>query len=172
MLGENSDKIPNTNSGFTLIEMLVVVVVLGIGLIGALSFFNINISNQFEAKNELIAASLAQEGADLVRNKIDYEKLKGTSWSGILAVLKGPACASIDYRSLDSHQCYTEEGVTSKKICFSSGRYQQCPGGTDTGMTRALTISLNGDGGLAVRCDVTWNGRTTTANDIIYGNNY
>ena len=51
---KNLCKIKKSKKGFTLIEILVTIFVLGIGLIGALSFFNINLNNQFEAKQELI----------------------------------------------------------------------------------------------------------------------
>lgn len=165
-------KLQNTNSGFTLIEVLVVIFVLGIGLVGALSFFNINLNNQFEAKNELIAAGLAQEGADLVRNKIDFEKLKGTSWSAIVSSLRtvpGPGCKYIDYGSLGgTHLCSSG----NDSVCFSGGRYQQCPGGTDIGMKRKLDITYNADTSLTVICTVSWNGRTTVSNDVIYNNSY
>ena len=156
--------------------MLVVVFVVGIGLVGALSFFNININNQNEVKNELIAAGLAQEGADLVRNRIDFEKMKGSSWASIVLGLRtdlgSGGCNYIDYKSLTdtSHSCSSG----NESVCFSGGRYQQCPGGTDIGMKRTLEIkpNSNGDGSLVIVCTVSWNGRSTKSTDIIYNNAY
>ena len=79
--------------------MLVVIFVLGVGLIGALSFFNINLNNQFEAKQELIAAGLAQEGADLVRNIVDYNYLNNKpTWYNEIAEELGEPLGTIKSR--------------------------------------------------------------------------
>jgi prepilin-type N-terminal cleavage/methylation domain-containing protein len=174
MTGKNSGKIKKSKKGFTLIEMLMVVFVVGIGLVGALSFFSININNQNEVKSELVAAGLAQEGADLVRNKIDYEKLKGTSWPAIVTMLNGAACTRIDHNSLSgTHPCYKDADVSSE-VCFSGGRYQQCAiGTTGIGMTRKIEIVYdNLNTSLAVKCTVSWGDRSTVSNDVIYNNSY
>ena len=175
---KNLRKKIDSQKGFTLIEMLVVIVVVAIGLVGALSFFNININNQNETKNELIAANLAQEGADLVRNLRDSRDLNGISWAELtgqapygLSANRLTKCSGIDFRSLAGSPRDCIVGG-SPNICLSSGRYQQCPGGTDTGMQRTLSITLNADKSLTVKCDVTWNGRTTTAKDILYKNSF
>jgi prepilin-type N-terminal cleavage/methylation domain-containing protein len=156
--------------GFTLVEMLVVVFVVGIGLVGALSFFNININNQFEAKNELIAAGLAQEGADLVRNLIDYGKMQdGADWTAIETWVRAN-CGSIDYRSLTGSPRTCQSG---EYVCFSGGRYQQCASDPGNGMKRIVSYTYNAaERSLNIRVDVTWSGRKTTANDTIYGNNF
>jgi len=163
----------NKNSGFTLIEMLVVVFVLGVGLIGALSFFNININNQFEAKNELIAAGLAQEGADLMRNIRDYSDLNGIEWKndGFGPILN-PSCKTIDYESLSSHQCI--KGSSLSHVCInSSGRYYQCADGTSGITDFERTISVKKDGeALEIVCEVKWNGRVTQAKDYLYKNSF
>jgi Tfp pilus assembly protein PilV len=157
--------------------MLVVVFVLGIGLIGALSFFNINLNNQFEAKNELIAAGLTQEGADLVRNIVDYNYLKGDSWYKNLSNRNGSshACKNIDINSLTTHDCISSNN--KNYICSdASKRYYQCNDNTQT-FTRELDIvgeDVNGSGVdldagdcLSVSDTVSWNGRSTVSKDII-----
>lgn len=154
--------------------MMVVVFVVSIGLVGALSFFNINISSQAEVKNELVAANLAQEGVELVRNLAEYKRMNpnpGDTWDTIADWFKNN-CARIDYTSLASSPRACQSG---DYVCFSGGRYQQCAIDPGSGIKRILTINhvndINGDR-LVIRVDVTWNGRTTTANDLIYGNNY
>jgi prepilin-type N-terminal cleavage/methylation domain-containing protein len=146
------------HKGFTLIEMLVVIFVLGIGLIGALSFFNINLNNQFEAKQELIAAGLAQEASDLVRNIVDNNYLNGELWYNQITEKKAPGekalyCSNIDRDVLFGDERYKCTKKTKKfkneEVCLNltQGVYSQkekgkdCPTGEqDTGFKRNLTI--------------------------------
>jgi len=178
-------QIPNTKKGFTLIEMLVVIFILGIGLIGALSFFNINLNSQFEAKNELIAAGLAQEGADLVRNIKDYNQLNPSTrpkWYSNLFnnTAHVSLCPAVDFNSLSgSHQCSS----AGPFVCINSSlRYHQCSGGYFNRTVEISACDNSGCGGarsldtvgnyMKVVVTVTWNGRTTTATDILYNNSY
>ena len=184
-------KIKNYRKGFTLIEMMVVVFVLGIGLIGALSFFNINLNNQFEAKNELIAAGLAQEGADLVRNIKDYNQLNGNVWYYNICTDNkcGNKCRSIDLDSLSSHTCEKGGGKSYVKLDSITKTYLQCTNGDSdkTIFTRTVDISAcdnSGCGGsrdldtagnyMKVTVTVKWNNdsRTTTAIDNLYSISY
>jgi len=137
----------------------VTIFVLGIGLVGALSFFNININSQFEAKNELIAAGLAQEGADLVRNIRDYNLLNSKAFDFNLA-----GCAAIDFNSLSSHQC---SGAGSDVCTDANSRYYQCASG-NTNFARSISVGNLVNGSRTVTCTVSWNGRTTVANDVLY----
>jgi len=161
-------KIENNRQGFTLIEILIVIFVLGVGLIGAMSFFSINFNNQFEAKNELIAASLAQEGVDLVRNIRDYNQMNGLVWNKNLDT--GTVCSEIDFYSLDSHEC---SNAGTGNVCIdANSRYYQCANGTVTAFKRNISITNQSDGSKKVVCAVTWNDRTTTTTDFLYDNSY
>ena len=152
--------------------------VLGIGLIGALSFFNINLNNQFEAKNELIAAGLAQEGADLVRNIKDYNQLNSSSglkWYDHLYnnAANASLCSAVDFNSLSGHQC---SGAGLDVCIDANSRYLQCTSAT-ANFKRKISVVRHGDLDIAgnyleITCEVTWNGRTTTAKDFLYNNNY
>jgi prepilin-type N-terminal cleavage/methylation domain-containing protein len=154
MLGENLGKIKNSRKGFTLIEMLVVVFVLSIGIIGALSFFNINLNNQFEAKNELVAAGLAQEETDIIRNVVDYNFLNPPNkWYQNIATDNKPPkkikkktkytdglCEAVDYESLTNHtkkhQC-DHEGM----VCLNANQqYYQCNDLAKALFSRTVTI--------------------------------
>lgn len=167
-----------------------VIFVLGIGLIGALSFFNININNQFEAKNELIAAGLAQESSDLMRNIVDHSYLNGQLWYDEITKKNAPNikteyCSSIDRDVLygDNFKCRTKP-KKPEKVCFdpANGVYSQaknCPGDQiTTDFTRNLTIGgvdmdssgiIDLDTGdcISVVVSVAWNGRETKSTDII-----
>jgi prepilin-type N-terminal cleavage/methylation domain-containing protein len=157
-----------TDSGFTLVELLVTVFLVGVGLIGVVSFFNASMQSQFDAKKEVIAAGLAQEGAELARNLIEYKRSNGDSWSKISADMA--SCGRIDYRSFTGSPRACNNG-SNTYICFSGGRYRQCDSGT-ADMRRTLEVSQRADKGLQIQVNVTWNDRTTTAKDIIYENTY
>jgi len=176
-------KMPNAKKAFTLIEMLVVVFVVGVGLVGAISFFNVNINNQMEVKKELIAAGLAQEGLELVRNIRDYNIRNpegDTKWYSNL--IPASSCNQIDYRSLGDHLC--EPGLISYDIIiydYDRGRYRNLstpPSGyeTYTGYFRKIDVrgegDLNDGGYLKVTCTVTWNNRKTEAVDYLYENSF
>ncbi len=182
MLGKATRK--KNCKGFSLIEIMVAVFFVSVGLIGVLAFFNASLKSNFDAKNELIAAGLAQEGAELVRNKVEFHTLDpaGSGWTDAVNLVHG--CTNIDYRSLSgsTHPC--DNGNVN--VCFNGARYQQCPGGTDTEINRDLEIHCFDENdsevpncnpsssvkSLRIKVDVKWNDRATTANDIIYENNY
>lgn len=161
------DRGQKKEAGFTLIELLITIVLVSVGLIGIISFFNASLKSQFDAKNELIAAGLAQEGSELVRNIAEYKKLSGSDWSAIKSALL--SCSRVDYRSLASHTC---QNAANDNICFESGQYKQCDSGTGIDMRRTLSTSDEGVNGLFITSQVTWNGRTTTAEDRLYENEY
>ncbi|MDI6777588.1 MAG: type II secretion system protein [Patescibacteria group bacterium] len=169
--------------GFTLVELLVTIFLVSVGLVGVLSFFNSSLQSNFEAKNELIAAGLAQEGTELVRNIIDYNYLNGDDWwknvckKNCKADKTDNQCKAIDYTSLSDHNC--ENKVA---ICLDSSieRYYECPNmghSNETDYSRDIDVygvDMNGGGidldagdCLNVTVKVTWNDRTTTATDVI-----
>jgi prepilin-type N-terminal cleavage/methylation domain-containing protein len=183
----NKPRNENSRKGFTLIEMMVVLFVVGIGLIGALSFFNMNINSQFDAKNELIASSLAQEGADLVRNIRDYNILNPTlrpHWYSQLNdnLQNGESsdlCKSVGrVVAFGFHQCHGVD--TFKYVRFSSGTGTYIMGvSTDAERTifnRTVTAvsdgNLDSGGCLTITSTVTWdNGaRETKAFDYLCNN--
>lgn len=169
-------KIENFHEGFTLIELLIAVFLVSVGLIGVISFFSASISSQADAKNELIAAGLAQEGAELVRNLKDYNELNELDWYDNLfssPTAGSSLCAAIDYNSLSGHSC-----ANPRYVCFSGGRYYQCVNGSSgqTGFMRDITISRNGDldngGHLEILSSVRWDNRETKATGRLYANEY
>ena len=160
----------NNQEGFTLVEMIIVIFLIGVALVGVVSFFNSSLQSNFETKNELIAAGMAQEGSELVRNLAEYRKLNGADWTAIVSALG--SCSRIDYRSLASHSC---NNGANAYICLSGNRYQQCDSGTGNEMQRTLNIQhkVDADGDrLEIVSQVVWSGRTTKATDRLYENEY
>jgi len=175
-------------AGFTLIELLITIFLVSVGLVGVLAFFSSSLTSQFDAKNEVIAAGLAQEGTELVRNIVDYNyfnNVPGKWYNGLCTRGCKPdktsnLCKAVDFTSLNDHNC--ENRVS---ICFDGGRYYECPNSgnaKETGFKRDVDIAgenVNGinelpdgidlDAGdcLNVVATVTWSGRTTKSTDII-----
>jgi|GEM_PF-1001634 len=181
-------KYKKSASGFSLVEILVTITIIGIGLVGMLSFFSSSLKSHNETKSELIAAGLAQEGAELIRNLAEYKKLHDySSWSDLVNASTGlPYCKRIDYNSLTgvAHSCY--DSSTSADVCIDANkRYNQCPGGNATDFKRTINVECENSSNVVVSCslvsivrslrvtsEVKWNDRTTTAVDRLYENSY
>jgi prepilin-type N-terminal cleavage/methylation domain-containing protein len=170
-------------SGFSLIEVLIAIFLIGVAFVGIVAFFNSTLQSHFDAKNELIAAGLAQEGSELMRNLRDYKSLEGSSWSDLTDSVSGlPICERIDYKSLESHGCYVSSTM-GEDVCFNSeGRYEQCDSG-DTGFTRSISVTCEDEDNNSIACSssaksmkivstVVWGNRTTEATDRLYENEY
>ena len=66
-------------NGFTLLETLVTIVVISVGVLGSINLINNSFGLATIAKNKLIAADLAQEGFELVRNIRDVNYLNNNN---------------------------------------------------------------------------------------------
>lgn len=140
--------------GFTLIELLITIFLVSVGLIGVIVFFNASLQSQFDAKNEVIAAGLAQEGTELVRSIVDYNFLNNNpnGWYDELTNkdVSTVYCTSVDREILfgDAFKCKSKPKKTT--VCFdpTKGIYSQadnnekCTGsGVKTEFERQLAIS-------------------------------
>lgn len=78
MIFGNNKKL--ASNGFTIIEVMAAVAVLSIGLIGGLTVITGNLRSITTSDNRVIAAGLAAEGIELVRNVRDTNWLQGVGW--------------------------------------------------------------------------------------------
>jgi type II secretory pathway pseudopilin PulG len=69
------------NKGFTLMEAIVAIFVITTGLVGVLSLVSQTIASSTFSKDKLIAAYLAQEGIEIIRNIRDTNWLNGVAWN-------------------------------------------------------------------------------------------
>ncbi len=65
---------PKTNAGFTLVEAIVAMGVISVGFVGSLVLLSKSASQAGVLKDRVIAAHLAEEGVELVRN------IRDTNW--------------------------------------------------------------------------------------------
>ncbi len=94
-------KIQNSNKGFTLLEIVVVIFVITLGLIGVLSLVLQNIQAQYVNTRTLVASQLAQEGLELVRNARDNNFLDEVWFSEGLVAQDGSDNITVYFDGID-----------------------------------------------------------------------
>lgn len=96
------DKIPFSaggRRGFTLIELIVAVFLIIVGTLGSFTLIQRIVSFTSISSSNLVAAYLAQEGIEVVRNTRDTNYLKGDAWDdGLDACSTG---CEVDYESFN-----------------------------------------------------------------------
>lgn len=88
------------NNGFTFIEVIVAIFILSTGILSLVVIVDKSIASVTEIKTKFIAAYLAQEGIEIIRNIRDTNWLEGAtnSWDEGLSVCGSPSCDwEVDY---------------------------------------------------------------------------
>lgn len=145
------------NKGFSIIEVIVAVGIITVGIIPIISLFTQNLKSEIDNKNVLIAAYLANESIEIVRQKRDNNWLKTPSVSWMTNI---PANGSEVIVGLNDEDDIREgwEVVTSnanrEKVYLSNDSYVQlksAPPGSweETPFVRYLEITENSGGGVA-----------------------
>jgi type II secretory pathway pseudopilin PulG len=165
-------------SGFTILEVTVVVFIMAIGLVGILSLGNQNIQVQYINKNNVIASQLAQEGLELVRNKRDTNWLRKEDWEhssstgSRLDILPGKISGS------GSSAIYTIDAVTGEIYSSITGindtkallylnnykLYTHQSTSTSTPFSRIITVGNESTASTSITCLVQWKRGTNTYN--------
>lgn len=142
-----SNKTEERMHGFTLIETLVAIVVIGIGFVGALTLITSTISFMSLGSSRLIASYLAQEGVEIVRNIRDSNWLEvpEPTWDQGLNYANEDFLADFNDSALIS-----DNGTTHLKI--DSNGFYNYDSGTETIFTRKITIDRDSN------CDELLNG--------------
>ena len=124
-------------SGFTLMEAIVAIFVITTGIVGVLSLVTQTISSATISKDKLIAAYLAQEGIEIVRNIRDTNWLQGLSWDNGL----GAGEYEVDYNAVLTFCpsiCDYDHNLRFLKI---DGGFYNYDSGNNTSFKRKITIS-------------------------------
>ncbi len=96
---KNKIKLKNA-AGFTLLETLVAVVVLVFAFLGPVTLSTFSIRSAGLSEHQLVAAYLAQEAMEYVRNKRDSNDLNGDDWvTGLNQCWSGPGCCVDVYQN-------------------------------------------------------------------------
>jgi type II secretory pathway pseudopilin PulG len=122
----------DNENAFTLMEAIVAIFVITTGLVGVLSLVSQTIAASTFSKDKLIAAYLAQEGIEIVRNIRDTNWLQSLDWDNGLAF--GIYEADYDSQSLS--------GFSGNPLNLESlTNYYGYGSGNATKFTRKITIS-------------------------------
>lgn len=156
-------KMHNKN-GFSLIEVLVTLMILSVGITAISALMAGNIRASVNAKNQIIASGLAQEGVELVKNLKDVRDNNGISPTFLSDIPDGNDYR-IDYDS--SYAVFKSSNIintSQKKLNSSSGGYFLHSGTIGTGgvtgtkFLRRIKISTTPDGDKKVESVVSWDG--------------
>jgi prepilin-type N-terminal cleavage/methylation domain-containing protein len=144
--------------GFSLVEVLITLMVLSVGILAISALMTSNIKTSINAKNQIIASGLAQEGVELVR------RLKEN-----VPTFTTDVAINDDYKidinsDYDAFTLSNNVDVSLKKLYLSGGVYTHTPGGTETKFLRKIKISDTATGSnKIVESIVSWDGATIPA---------
>lgn len=128
-----------------------------VGLLGLISLLNRSLSLNTSVQNRFIAAALAAEGIEIVKNIIDTTAAS-PSGRGSNGISSGNFCLQYDSTSLSPAG---SSGCGKLKFDSSSGIYSQNGGGSDSVFTRMVSVSVNNVNAnyIAVSSTVRWEAR-------------
>jgi len=138
--------------GFTMVEAIVAIFIITTGIVGVLSLATQTISSATYSTDKLIAAYLAQEGIEIVRNIRDTNWLEGaSSWTDGIDMTSD---YGLDHLSLTFPDLICSLGP-GNYLKFD-GNFYNCTSGTDTKFKREITITQLGVDILNVSVQVEW----------------
>ena len=154
-------KIIKNNSGISILEVIVAIMIIAMGLVGVLSLVIQNVKAQYINKNVLIASGLAQEGLELARNIRDLNWLTPGNTYGNIA----SGAYTMDYRGLTSVSTVSSiDDPGARLYVDSNGFYTNtASGNTPTNFYRLITVVNNTDY-LDVKCAIRWQDGTQNHN--------
>ena len=136
-----------------------------IGLLGVLALISTSISSGASSTSRLIAANLAQEGIEVVKNLRDLSYETDGTWDNWHVNIPGggsPYIFSVQYNSSD----YSEQKQDEFLLIDSSGLYSY-DSGVPTPFKREISLTKNSDQDVKVVSKVTWSEKGRPDQSII-----
>jgi len=169
--GGNCQKFGN---GFSLIEVLVALLVLSMGFTAVFALMANNIKSSENAKNQIIASQLAQEGIELVRNMKDNKELDtaDTTYTHCNYTQENSDGTIRLCNRLRIDETSLFDNNANKRLYLNSSFYTHGSSVTPTKFYRRIDLSITGDINnspsstreITVTAYVTWNGSGFIAN--------
>ena len=156
----------HNKKGFTIIEILVAFTIITIGLLGVVSLVVQNLQVQNVNRNYVVAAMLAQEGIELVRNQRDLNWLtSGNDWDEDINDFDTDGTYAIDHDDTppfnDAPDLVSDNGA---QLSIDGNNYYVHGAGNATPFYRLISVALIGVDELKVIAHVQWQERNRTHN--------
>ena len=123
------------NDGFTLIETIVAVGIIAMGFVAVLVLITTSVFYISNIQNRLIAANLAAEGIEVVRNIRDNNWLQNKAWNSDLT----DGNYQVAYNSAPPLASYNSGSFLL--LDSNTGFYSYIPGGVSTPYIRKISIT-------------------------------
>jgi len=144
-----------SSKGFTLIEVTVAIVILIVGIIGIYTAFSRMVILTSGISNRLIAAYLAQEGIEIVRNIRDTNWVENaTSWNDGLTTCSS-GCEA-DYKTGTQGEETPLRSYTACYLNIDSNNFYGYSAGNQTKYKRKITIEEINVDTLKVTVWISW----------------
>lgn len=166
--------------GFTLIEIIMAVFFIAVGMGGVFTVVQKSFAIMSLSESRIVAANLAQEGIEVVRNIRDTNWLEGEQYDqGIGAVYSPPATPTISYEvdyddgEADIMVCDPCDYSNMKFLKINSSGFYNYTNGDDAKFKRRVVISDKTVNSMKITVDVIWKERggqehTFTAQSALY----
>ncbi len=157
-------------SGFSILEVMIATMIIAMVLVGVISLVLQNIKVQYINRNVLIAAVLAQEGMEIVRNIRDENWLiPGNNWNEDLG--EGSSRRFIvDLRGRTSITDTANIDASAAKLNIDGSGFYWHGAGTATVFYRLIDvqpISAAGENYLDVKSTVRWKERNQNDDNVV-----
>jgi len=139
-----------SNSGFSLMEVIVAITIIVVGMIAIMSLMTTNITTGSYDRQKIVAINLAQEGIELVKNIRDSNWADNKNWD---QKIKNKS----DYRM--SYDWNDLKNGCNQFLKIDNNGFYNYDAGNDTVFKRCINTSDLADGGIQVKSKVTWTDR-------------
>jgi prepilin-type N-terminal cleavage/methylation domain-containing protein len=166
-IGDERRKSPN--SGFTIMEMIVVIFIISFGLLGVISLVTQNVQVGYINKNMIIASQLCQEELELIRNIRDNNWMGDDDWKTGSTTNPNTdwikdGVYSVDYTGTITNTTGIDDPAAKLYIGANNlYRHLAVPGtATSTAFSRTAEIRSETAASTTVECVVQWKTGTNT----------
>ena len=163
------------NKGYTLIEVVIALTITSIAFIAIYALFAKSMQADAESRYEIVAAALAQEGIEIIKNKREKNEMDWAMWNrvddtdipedsfvGIKGLSECNPELDLSNPSVYGFDCVAHNDMQYNKS-VSSGKYEIGCAGTDCvgpvfkRMCTIISVSVDGtNDSLRVTCEVKW----------------